>query len=88
MKKLPTAFRFPMTALSMLSYMISSLPLLLVYSHAPEGVDIISIYQDTMKDIFVNVIPYALMLAIPGIICINFVVTRFVVKKPLNTHNI
>jgi len=81
MKKLPSKFKAPLTGLLMMTYMISTLPLLLVYLNAPEGAPIFEIYKTSLKNALTNVVPYALMLAVPGIITFNIIVSRFLVQK-------
>ncbi|MCJ8314165.1 MAG: hypothetical protein HRU38_12485 [Saccharospirillaceae bacterium] len=81
MKKLPAKFKAPLTGLMMMTYMITLLPLLLVFINAPEGAPIFEIYKASLKNALTNVVPFAIMLAVPGIITFNFIISRFLVQK-------
>ena len=81
MKKLPAKFKAPLVGIMMMTYMISTLPLLLVYINAPEGAPIFEIYKTSLINALTNVVPYAAMLAIPGVIVFNIVISRFLVQK-------
>ena len=82
MKKLPAKFKPVFIGLMMFSYMITCLPLLLVLINAPEGAPIFEIYKANLVSALTNVVPYAMMLAIPGILFFNLVLGRLLFKAP------
>jgi hypothetical protein len=81
MKKLPAKFKLPATGLFMMTFMMTCLPLLLVIINAPEGAPLFEMYKASLENAVTNVLPYAILLAAPGILFFNFVIARVLFEK-------